>query len=88
MPNSYLKKVSTSCGTIKAISYKSDYSKFVKKWDFRNRARGKLDAIVLSVLALKRDDAIAELADIVTSSRTMSSIKRKLDDQEDYDSNF
>jgi hypothetical protein len=84
MPNSYLKKVSTSCGTIKAISYKSNYSKFVKKWDFRNRARSKLDAIVLSVLALKRDDAIAELADIVTSSRTMSSIKRKLDDQEDY----
>jgi hypothetical protein len=84
MPNTYLKKVSTSCGTLKAISYKSNYSKFVKKWDFRHRARGKLDAIVLSVLAINRDDGIAALADVVATTKTLARIKRKVEDYEEY----
>jgi len=78
LPNAYMKKVSTSCGTLKAISYKSNYSKFIKKWDFRTRARGKLDAIVLSALAIKRDDRIADLNDLVTTSRSLPGLKKKL----------
>jgi hypothetical protein len=84
MPNIYLKKISTSCGTLDAISYKSNYSNFVKEWDFRNRARGKLDAIVLSALAIKEDDDIAYLAKIVGSVTTLSGIKSKLKDEESY----
>lgn len=82
MPNTYLSKVSTSCGTLKAIRYKSNYNKFVKKWDFRNRARGKLDAIILSIKAMKEDKKIATLAHIVTTSRTVQSIKRKIKDMD------
>jgi hypothetical protein len=78
MPNTYLKKVSTSCGSIRAISYKSNYNKFVKKWDFRNRARGKLDAIVLSILAIKKSPMISELSNIVTTTKTVTVLKKKL----------
>jgi len=47
MPNASLKKKSTSCGSIKAISYKKhSYKKFVKDWDFRKRTAKKLDSII------------------------------------------
>ena len=78
MPNANLKKVSTSCGSLRAISYKSNYSKFVKKWDFRNRARGKLDAIVLSINAMKKSPVIMELAHTVTTTKTVSALKKKI----------
>lgn len=78
MPNVNLKKVSTSCGSLKAISYKSNYAKFVKNWDFRHRARNKLDAIVLSINAIKKSPVIAELAHIVTTSKNIKSLKKKI----------
>lgn len=78
MPNVNLKKISTSCGSLKAISYKSHYSTFIKKWDFRTRSKGKMDAIVLSAMAIKKNNNIADLVDLVTTSRTLSSIKNKL----------
>jgi hypothetical protein len=84
MPNIYLNKVSTSCGTLNAISYKSNYTKFVKEWDFRHRARGKLDAIVLSILATKKDDDISGLVKILSSTKTLAGVKRKLKHEESY----
>jgi hypothetical protein len=78
MPNIYLKKVSTSCGTLRAISYKSNYSKFVKKWDFRVRGRPKLDAIMLSILAMKQNTRISELADTVMKTKTLAGIKKNI----------
>jgi len=46
MPNQYLKSCKTSCGTLKAVKYKSNYNKFVKEWDFRKLAKPKMDAII------------------------------------------
>jgi hypothetical protein len=46
MPNQYLKSYKTSCGTLKAVKYKSNYNKFVKQWDFRTLAKPKMDAII------------------------------------------
>jgi hypothetical protein len=46
MPNQYLKSYKTSCGTLKAIDYHSNYKKFVKDWDFRTLAKPKMDAII------------------------------------------
>lgn len=46
MPNQYLKSCKTSCGTLKAIKYNSNYNKFVKDWDFRKLAKPKMDAII------------------------------------------
>jgi len=46
MPNQYIKSCKTSCGTLKAIKYNSNYNKFVKDWDFRTLAKPKMDAII------------------------------------------
>jgi hypothetical protein len=80
MPNIHLKKVTTSCGSLKAISYKSDYTEFVKKWDFRKLGKPKLDAIVLSILAIQKNNSISELSNIVTLTKTLPEIKRKIND--------
>lgn len=45
MPNKWLKKKRTSCGSLEAINYKSDYRKFVKEWDFRVRGKPILDKL-------------------------------------------
>lgn len=45
MPNKWLQRKSESCGTLKAIHYKSDYVKFKKQWDFRKLAKPKMDGI-------------------------------------------
>ena len=78
MPNKYLKSVKTSCGTLNAIRYKSKYTKFVRDWDFRTRSKDKLDAIILSAIALKNDKDISSLEKIVSSSKTVSVIKKRL----------
>jgi len=46
LPNHYLAKKRTSCGTIQAVNYKSNYKAFIKKWDFRTKGKVKLDAIM------------------------------------------
>ena len=78
MPNTYLKKVSTSCGTLQAISYHSNYGAFVKKWDFRRRAKPVLDAIVLSIIALQKSPEIAELAQLIIKTPNLRSLRNKL----------
>lgn len=88
MPNAYLKSAKTSCGTIKAIKYKGNYKKFVTKWDFRKRAKPKMDAIVLSILAMKNDKDFQKLARIADSSKTLATMKKKVDElievEDDY----
>lgn len=46
MPQKYLKNKKTSCGTIQAIGMKSNYTEFVKKYDFRKLAKPKLNRII------------------------------------------
>lgn len=53
LPNEYYNSVKTSCGTIDAIDYKSNYADFVKKWDFRILGKPKMDAIFASVEMFK-----------------------------------
>lgn len=86
MPNVYLKSVKTSCGTIKAINYKGNYEKFVKKWDFRTRAKPKLDAIMISTIAIQSDNDYADLADIISNNKTLASIKKQIRILKDDDS--
>jgi hypothetical protein len=77
MPNVYLKSEKTSCGTLKAIKYNSNYEKFRNKWDFRTRGKPKMDAIVLSILAIKNDKQLLDLYNKV-STGTLRSIKNNL----------
>jgi hypothetical protein len=84
MPNINLKKISTSCGSLNAIKYKSSYKNFVNTWDFRKRARGKLDAIVLSILAIKTNVDISNIADVIAHITTLSDVKRELKNMDVY----
>lgn len=79
LPNKYLKSVKTSCGTLKALRYKSDYKDFIKKWDFRKLAKPKLDAILMSA-KYKKDNKgmIEDLEKIIISSRNLQSLKNKI----------
>ena len=76
MPNSYLKSGKTSCGSLKAVNYHSNYDNFRKKWDFRTRSKSKMDAIILSMLAIKNDKKLYDLS--VNSIGSLTSIKNKL----------
>ena len=83
MPNIYLKSVKTSCGTLRAIKYKSNYNKFVKKWDFRKRSKPKLDAIILSIILLKKSPCFKKLSKIIDNSKTLSSLQKRTRELED-----
>jgi hypothetical protein len=80
LPNKYLLTKKTSCGTIYAIKYNSNYRHFVDKWDFRKLAKPKMDAIILAANARKTNKSIVELEDIIKNSRTLNSIKKKVRD--------
>ena len=51
MPQKYLKRKKTSCGTIQAIGMKSNYKEFIKKYDFRKLAKPKLNRIINMVIS-------------------------------------
>lgn len=84
MPNVYLKNVKTSCGTLKAINYRSNYSKFVREWDFRKRGKLKVDAIILSALAIKKNNDIADLVELASKTKNLKTLKNNIE-KIDYD---
>ena len=55
LPNKYLLSKKTSCGTIKAIKYNSNYQQFLKKYDFRKISKNKLNGIFNLAVLLKED---------------------------------
>ena len=77
MPNKYLLKKKTTCGTVKAIKYKSNYSKFVRDWDFRTRGKPKLDAVILSIKSAKFKN-IKNLQEMILSVRSVETLKDNL----------
>jgi hypothetical protein len=80
LPDKYLKHKKTSCGTLKALRYNSNYREFIKKWDFRTLARPKMDAVVLGATAIRRSKKFKELVQLINSSRTLRSLKNKADE--------
>lgn len=78
MPNIYLKDQKTSCGTIDALEYKSDYKTFVEEWDFRTRSRPKMNGIILSAIYIKQDKDIHNLYKIILKSKTKDEVIEKI----------
>lgn len=87
LPNKYLKKKSTSCGTINAIKYNSKYKNFNSSWDFRILARPKIDAIFLAAIKRKKNNEIGErtreFENLILKSKTVNSFLNKYDDMYD-----
>jgi hypothetical protein len=79
LPNKYILNIKTSCGSIKAIKYKSNYSDFIKNWDFRKLAKPKLDAIISSAIFKKENsEIINDLENIIMKSKSINAIKNKI----------
>lgn len=78
LPNKYYLSKKTSCGTIKAISYRSNNNEFVERWDFRKNAKKKLRGIVFSAKEMKRDYDLRKLRDLILKSKSLKSIKSRL----------
>lgn len=77
MPNKWLKLKKTSCGTIKAIRYNSDYENFKKNWDFRILARDRISKIFYMSFLRRRDKKdIRRFIDTVKNTRTIKSFKQ------------
>ena len=79
LPNKYLKKKSTSCGTINAIKYNSKYKNFNSSWDFRVLARPKMDAIMMYSKTRKSSKIIKYLEELIFHTRNLTSLKRKIE---------
>lgn len=47
LPQKYLKKSTTSCGSLKAIEWDAPKSNFKRKYDFRKLAKGKLNGLFI-----------------------------------------
>jgi len=81
LPNKFLKSKKTSCGTLKAINYNSNYRVFVNKWDFRKLGRPRMDAIMLASLAKHKNKDFEELDDMINNTRTLNSLRKKIDEK-------
>ena len=79
LPDKYLKYKKTSCGTLKALKYDSNYRKFIKKWDFRILARPKMDAVILGATAIRKSKKYKDLVYFINTSNSLPALKRKSD---------
>ena len=79
LPNKYLGNIETSCGTLSALKYKSDYKHFVKNWNFETLAKTKMDAIILAAKFKKENKEIVEdLEDIFDHTKSLEKLKLKI----------
>lgn len=63
LPQKYLGSIRSSCGTLRSINYKPSFKKFMDKWDFRKRAKGKMNALIKLVLDMKNKENIREMTE-------------------------
>jgi len=78
LPNKFLLGKKTSCGSLTAIKYNSDYTNFINTWDFRKLAKTKLDAICMSIYAMKNDHRFIDLQTTINSKRKLKTLKQSL----------
>lgn len=81
LPNKYLLSKKTSCGTIKAIKYNSDYRQFLKKYDFRKISKNKLNGIFNLAVLLKenKDPVIKQYIHNTKQSRKIKTLLNKME---------
>lgn len=78
LPNKFLMKKSTSCGSLDALKYNSNYKKFVDYWDFRKLAKPKMDAVIIYSKYRKDNRIIKNLEQLISSSKNLNSLKNKI----------
>lgn len=78
LPQKYLSKKTTSCGSMEGLQYKSNFSKFLKNWDFRKLAKPKLDSVFLAAKARKNSVEIRDFEDLVGDTKRLMPLKKML----------
>jgi hypothetical protein len=79
LPNKFLLKKKTACGSLEAIGYKSAYGNFLKKWNFSVIGKPRLDAVILAAEARKASVLVREFEAVIGKSRTLGSLKDAVD---------
>lgn len=74
LPQKFIEKMETTCGSVKAINYSPDMSGFMRTNDFRINAKPKLDAIVSAI----SNPDVRLIMDIVHKGKSVKSIKNRL----------
>lgn len=77
LPQKYLLKKGTSCGTLKALKYRSNFTKFLDKWDFRKLAKPKLDAVVLAAKARRSSSQVRDFERFIEKKKLVT-LKKKI----------
>ena len=77
LPNDILSHKKTSCGGISYTKYKSNYTGFIKTWDFRKKGKKKMDALMAYAID-KRHGDITYIVDCIKNSKTLPSLKSKI----------
>ena len=75
IPDSTIDHFKTSCGVLRGIHKKKDYSSLLKKYDFRKLGKKRMDSILN--FHYKKED-YKEFMDIVLHSRNIPSVIKKL----------
>jgi hypothetical protein len=78
LPNKYLSNVATSCGTMKAIDYRSDYKDFAKNWDFRILGKPKITALAHMLSYARGHEDFTQLINIVYNARTLAQVMKAI----------
>lgn len=78
LPQKYLASKTTSCGTLKALKYRSSFKRFLDKWDFRKLAKPKLDAIILAAKARRSSDQVREFERMLMKTKKLAPLKRMI----------
>jgi hypothetical protein len=78
LPNRFLSRKKTSCGTLDALSYRSDYKNFFHNWDFRQNGKKILDAMILQASSVKTDKNMRALYNLVKNVPKLNNIKKKI----------
>jgi len=77
IPDANLKTFKTSCGAMKGIHKSIDYTKLIKKYDFRILGRKRMDALINFTLQ-KGDPIIEHYMESVLHSYKLESVLTKL----------
>jgi len=78
LPQKFLKNITTSCGSLKAINYSPSFEKFMKSQDFRKLAKPKMDAIIAFNIDSKNNPIIEQIRYIFLTSRNRRTLLEKL----------
>jgi hypothetical protein len=78
LPQKFIKYITTSCGSLKAINYHPNFEKFMKSWDFRVLAKPNLDGIISFIIDTQKSNLISDIQLAFLKSRSKESFIKKL----------